>query len=232
MDTDPLNIIRSIVEPKPPTKVDPREFFIAWNGVPTLAYCWFSRTLLDIKLEIERAVPGMKQEKPGARWPKTTLGALRDDRTLSWNDAYVLRDICDQFKRRVNAEPELDVPQLSLVVLRCRSLERRLVTHPISLTGSVQQDDAPPDEHLKEVKGTMAEFSRERLSEYIPRLQAPGNRESHYRGTHVEPTLVFDLNESTPKVVEDFIKAVNEALPGAYCWFDPRSLHMTVRGLV
>ncbi len=232
MDLDPLNIITSIVEPKPPTKVKPREFFIAWNGVATLAYRWFSRTLLDIKAEIEGAVPGMKQENLGARWPKTTLGALRDDRTLSWNDAYALRDICDKFEHRVNAEPELNVQQLSLVVFQCRSLERRLLTRTVSLGGSVHEDDTPPEEHVKEVEETMATFSRERLSEYIPRMQAPGNRESHYRGIHIEPTLVFDLNESTPKVVQDFIEAVNEALPGAYCWFEPRSFHMTVRGLV
>jgi len=228
----PLNIISSIVELKPRTNVKAREFFIAWNGVPTIAYRGFSRTLLSIKAEIQRAVPGMKQENPGARWPKTTLGALRDDRTLSWSDAHALRDICDRFNGEVNAEPELEIQELSVVVFQCRSLERRLLTQPIRLSASKAPHDASPKEHLDEVEETMACFSRERLLEYIPLLQHAGNRESHYRATHIEPTLVFDLHKGKPKVVKEFTKAVDEALPGAYCWFDPRSLHMTVRGLV
>ena len=47
MGIDTLNIIRSIIQPRQCTKARPREFYIAWNGVPTLAYCAFSRTLLD-----------------------------------------------------------------------------------------------------------------------------------------------------------------------------------------
>ena len=81
-----LNIIKEIVESKPPTSVKPREFFIAWQGVPTLAYEGFSAILLKIKKEISDAVPGLRKENPGSLWPKTTLGALKDNIFLSFED--------------------------------------------------------------------------------------------------------------------------------------------------
>ena len=46
---DMPDIIEQIIKRKPCTAIRPREFFISWSGVPTLAYEGFSGTLLEIK---------------------------------------------------------------------------------------------------------------------------------------------------------------------------------------
>ncbi|MBI4659162.1 MAG: hypothetical protein HY735_09995 [Verrucomicrobia bacterium] len=234
MGFDDFNILGSILRTKARTWVRPREFFISWNGVPTLAYRGFSPVLLEIKKEIEQEIPGIKPENPGARWPKTTLGALRDGRVLSLQEAGILRRICTELRPAVEAETCLEIPQLSVVLFQCRSLERRLLTQSISLhlDSSSPLDHEPPADHIRQVDGTMDQFSHARLEEYLPRLQADGNRESHYRKTHIEPTLVFDIGHQQPKCIASFVETVNRELPGAYIWFQEKSRHMTIRGLV
>ena len=230
--SDYMNIVPGIVSTHSPTSVKPGEFFVSWNGVPTLAYKGFSPTLLAIKKEIEQRLLGIKKENPGARWPKTTLGALRDDRTLSMGDAETLRQICTKFNDTI-PDTSFPISELSLVVFRCRSLEDRLLTHTIALAGSGTEPSMEEclKKHEQEVADIMDQFSSARLVEYFPKLQEPGNRESHYRYTHVEATLVFDLPRKFIDFVSEFIHAVDKALPGYYCWFKEESRHMTVRGL-
>lgn len=218
----------------PRTWVQPRELFLSWNGVATLAYRGFSPALQEVKRQVEAAVPGLKPENPGSRWPKTTLGALRDGRSLSLPEAWALRRICDELRPAVAAEEPLAVAELSAVVFRCRSLEERLLTSRFALRddGSGPADHEPTPEHLGQVEETMAQFSAANLEEYHrARLQGTGNRESYYRETHVEATLVFDLGERQPASMDRFVEAVERELPGAYQWFEPASRHLTVRAL-
>jgi hypothetical protein len=231
MTTD-LQILTSIIENQPATIVKPREFFIAWSGVPTLAYNGFSPTLLAIKREIEARVPGIKKENPGSVWPKTTLGALRDDKKLSWEEAVVLRRICDEFNREIERDNvTFKIEGLTVVLFSCRSLERRLSSTVIRLSGSNDAvDHDPPASHLDEVESTMREFSESVLHRYWPDPLRDGNRESHYRADHIEATLVFDLKQQ-PSYIDDFIRSVDASVRGSYCWFAAESRHMTVRAL-
>ncbi|MFC1515220.1 hypothetical protein ACFL7E_00520 [Thermodesulfobacteriota bacterium] len=228
-----LNIIKDIVQIKPRTRIRPREFFIAWHGVPTLAYHGFSHTLLEIKQEIERSVPGLKPENPGSRWAKTTIGALKDNVELTLKDVYELRRICTNFRPDIDrAATIFDVNSLSVVVFSCRSLEKRFVTYRIKLHPDLETDDkTPPASHLSRIDKTIAQFSPDRLLAYVPDLQKAGDRESEYRSTHIEATLVFDLPDEKPAYIEKFKAEVDEMLPGRYAWFDPKSYHITVRAL-
>lgn len=221
-------IVRSIVQDHGTNIMEMGEFFISWSGVPTLAYRGFNPVLLNIKQKIEANAPGLQPENPGSRWPKTTLGALRDDRTLSWSDVLALRRICDMFKPKFQGAP-LKVHELSIVLFHCRSLERRLSTEIVPLADST--DTSVPDtDHADEVARIMDQFASARLVEYWPNLQKPGNRESHYRAPFIQATLVIDL-KTVPDVIRDFRIAVDQNLPGLYCWFNDDSLHMTVRAL-
>lgn len=235
VNMDKLNLVKSIVGSMPATSVKAREFFISWSGVATLAYEGFSPVLLDIKEHIETGIPGIAQEKPGAKWPKTTLGALKNGVTCTRDDAYALRDICDEMNKKVAAEDIVfEICELAVVVFQCRSLEKRLMTAPIALRNREVPalDDTPPKEHLRKVERTMAQFARSTIDAYLKEgLQREGNREDHYRVTHIESTLVFDLLEQQPRYIQEFIDAVNLRLPGHYCWFAEKSRHMTVRGL-
>ena len=163
------------------------------------------------------------------------MGALRDGVTLSWKDSFILREICTLISQEEigDAPCPFQITHLSVVLFLCRSLERRLVTYPISLMGKkLKSDDSPPRYHTLLVDNVMAQFSETRLLEYLKDLQKEGNRELSYRCDHIEATLVWDLPQDIPSYIERFIEEIDKKLPGLYSWFDPKSLHMTVRALV
>jgi hypothetical protein len=222
-------IIRDIVQSYTKTRVEAGMFFISWNGVPTLAYRGFSPVLLNIKQDISTQLPYLREENPGSGWPKTTLGALDDGITLSMKDLVTLKDICDAMNPGVQPYV-ITIANLDLVLYSCRSLEQRLMTESIPLTGP-QDPSPPPQDHIDEVSGIMDQFSRNHLQDYLPYVQKEGHRISHYREPVIEATLVHDLVQ-VPSPVMEFRVEVDRQLPGLYCWFDDASLHMTVRALV
>jgi len=229
-----LNILRDIIGCMPPTSLKPKEFFISWSGVPTLAYEGFSATLLNIKKKIAEQIPEIGKENPGSLWPKTTIGTLQDGVKLSWSDVLALRNICDDLNEHIKSENfMLEISKLFIVIFLCRSLEKRLITVPIELQTRKASniDDHPQSEHLAKVATILNQFSKPNLKEYLPKLQIEGNRESHYRTIHIESTLVFDLQEQQPGYINTFIDKVNKNLPGFYCWFIPKSRHVTIRSL-
>jgi len=227
------NILSEIIGLKKQTVVNPKEFFAAWCGVPTFAYKGFSSTLLELKKDIKEKIPELKPENPGSVWPKTTLGALRDDKKLSFNDAKMLRDICDHFKPAENSSLKID--QLQIVVFQCRSLEKRLLTHSVNMMKSASyHTDNVPEDHEKQINETMSQFSENNLSAYWKNISRDGNRESHYRTTHIEATLVYDIpdDHQLHELFDKFIKKVDTALQDYFCWFSRESRHMTIRSLV
>ncbi len=207
------DIVRQIVRTHQKTEVELGEFFLSWNAVPTLAYKGFSSQLLGIKRQIETVLPGLQPENSGSMWPKTTLGALRDDKILSWNDAVVLRGICDRFLPQVKGQ-RIQIDSLAVVLFHCRSLERRISTEPISLADP-RDTTGPTQDHLKKVSDTMEQFAPARLVEYWPNLQKPGNKESHYRAPFIQATLVYDLQD-IPQAITAFRMEVDQHLPGLY----------------
>lgn len=196
------------------TKMELGQFFISWNGVPTLAYQGFTPSLLGVKKGIGDRLPGLREENPGTKWPKTTLGALRDDKTLSWEDTLKLRTICDSCNSKLQGL-NVEIDALSIVLFHCRSLERRISTQRVPLMDP-RETACPPQEELDTVARVMKQFAQSRLAEYFPKIQQPGNRESHYRSPFVEATLVYDL-EKIPAPITQFRIAIDQALPGMYC---------------
>ena len=233
------NLVREIVSRYGQTSVSAHQFFVSWHSVVTLAYSGFSRTLLAVKRGIEEGIPGLKPENPGSKWPKTTLGCLREGVQLTEYQVGVLRGLCVQQSALVQEMAEsdraMDVLELRFVTFHCRTLERRLISQAIPHAGRACDDDRPPQSHLESVAGTMAQFNKENHAKYYPKL-APKDRtiDIYYRAPHVESTLVYDLKPSAPliDIIDNFRSAVDEAIPDFYAWFDPTSWHMTVRALV
>jgi hypothetical protein len=226
-------ILRDLINCHLCTSARPREFFVAWSGVITLAYQGFTPSLLSIKQEIEKTIPGLIPENPGSAWAKTTLGCLKDDKQLSFNSLFKLRKICSRFNQRIQKENiSFDVRQLDFVVFQCRSLEKRLITSPISLDVNRYDQSDPERDHIEKiVNPIMSQFHESRLTEYFPYVMRSGNRESHYRDTHIESTLVFDLPMNQPLYIAEFIEEVNHKLFDIYCWFNSESRHITIRSL-
>ena len=221
------------------TTVCAAQFFVSWNSVLTLAYTGFSRTLLALKRGIDAGIPGLAEENSGSKWPKTTLGCLNDDVELTEAQIHVLRSVCEEHNKQLwnvgTDDRTMDIKELKCVTFHCRTLERRLCSECCSLGGEVSGDDNPPESHLQFVADTMAQFDAKEHANYYGKLAPNGRTIGHYyRAPHVESTLVYDLAAPAAlcNSIADFRLAVDEALPGCYAWFDPKSWHMTVRSLV
>ncbi len=231
--TSELDVLSGIIRPHRATRLRPRAFFTAWSGVLTFAFDGFSETLLNIKREIERRIPGLRPEYPGSRWPKVTLGALRAGRTLRRAEARMLLDLCATWNEALGSELQpLTVEALSVVVYLCRSLERRVITHRIPLEGGPPDpEDVPPPEHRAQVAHILRQFTEPYLEQYLDRLTLTEHDLTYYRAYHPGTTLVYDLPPGSLPLLDAFVRAVEERLPDYYGWFTPESRHVTLRTL-
>lgn len=228
-------ILKNIVGSFSRTSIFPKEFFISWSGVPTLAYIGFSATILKIKDKLDKSISGISNENEGSKWPKTTLGALKDGKILSKENLYLLRDICDESNKELQDKCDLAIAVETIhgVVYQCRSLERSIEKLPLLLQDSPPEMDEPPQWHLTDVDKVLEQFSRDKLDAYINNVHRDGNRESDYRNQNIGTTLVFYLpsKHQIHRCINNFIKQVNQSLPDYYSWFDKESLHVTLRTL-
>ena len=225
--------LRRLIARKPITAMQPKTFFIARSGIPTLAYTGFTLTLTSLKRELEEELSWLGPEDDGSRWPKTTLGALRDtDPGLTTDELVRLREICRASTAYLSSTP-IPVHNVSLVVFECRSLEKRLKTMRLDLLGTMLRcgPDTPDDDALQDVEDVLAPFEAHELELYLSHVQSGKRRATHYRDRNIEPTLVHELDASTWPVMDLFIERVEAAFPDRYVWFEPSSRHVTIRTL-
>jgi hypothetical protein len=173
-------------------------------------------------------------ENPGSRWPKATLGALRDGAApLSRDELTTLQRLCAAHGTAAARAPPVPVPALRLTLFACRSLER-VVAAPALALAAPEDASSPSTAAAAAAASTLAEFDAERLDAYWPHVARAGSREAHYRAAAAGATLVAPLPAAALAAcgVSAFRAAVDAALPGRYCWFADDALHVTVRGLL
>lgn len=72
----------------------PFSFFVSWQGVLTLAYRGFPPALVCLKQQIGDYYSSLPKENPGSKWPKTSLGALKEGRRLTPEQLKTLNATC------------------------------------------------------------------------------------------------------------------------------------------
>ena len=82
------------LERTPTSYIEPHAFFISWSGVLTVAYRAFTPPLAELKARITAGHPALPPEAPGSRWPKTSLGCLKDGVTLTKEQFETLNNLC------------------------------------------------------------------------------------------------------------------------------------------
>ena len=171
MNQQTYNILDKVVAAHGRTSASAHQFFVSWNSVITVAYVGFTRTLVDMKKDVAQAIPDLKPENPGAKWPKTTLGCLEEKMQLTDQQVRDLRDICARHTDLLQCLPDVErtmsIGDLNIVTFECRTLERRQNEHRIQLTGEIRFDDSPTPDERKRVEGTMAQFDLVQHDEYI-----------------------------------------------------------------
>ena len=79
----------------------------------------------------------------------------------------------------------------------------------------------------------LKQVAKENLANYIDKIQQDGHRESHYRAYHPGASLIYQLPPDTELIdrIASFKKDLDSILPDTYAWFEPQSLHVTIRSL-
>ncbi len=227
-----LGWLEAQTRPLRPTRLVPRAFFVARSGVLTLAFTGFPASLLRLKKELEGAFPHLASEAPGSRWPKVTLAAPDPECPLTRSDLDVLLHHGRAWTPRLADLPALPVDALTVVSYGCRSLEERLAEHRLPLEGGPPDPtDEPPPEHRAYVEHVLAQLTPEHLERYAPALLGGTHDANHYRRPHPGSTLVYDLPSGSLPVLDAFLDAIEDALPGRYVRFTPESRHVTLRRL-
>jgi hypothetical protein len=210
--------------------VQPARFFVAWQGVLTLAFAGFPPQLAQLKRALTTDIVPLA-ENPGSKWPKMTLGCLKEGARLTPAQLDALLRVCNKYSTHLTTAAKLHVTELHIVLFRCRSLERVFSRSALALASP--PDTAPPDDAaLADVAAVAAEADD--VSAYWFHVAKDGQRESHYRGDASGATLVAPLTRECIDLwrLDDFRKAVDAELGPMYRWLADDSLHMTIRALL
>ena len=201
----------------------------------------------------------LKEENFGSKWPKTTLGAVRDGADELTSEQFErLRGLCNQYSKRIITASSLSssslseqsqkdamaesnrikVATLSAVQYECRGLERLVKRIDITLDDSPHDDaeednSKPSDEEQSRVNSVISEWNDAQT--YLPRVNAPGSHIGSYRQDTRGNTCVAFIDSAMPshlrKCLSEFRNAVNDEFSGRYVWLDESSLHCTLRSL-
>ena len=84
----------------------------------------FPPAITQLKGVLERMHPTLPKENPGSRWPKSSLGALRDDKRLTPDQLQLLLKICAEEGgnlQEAGLQP-LEIDRAALCIFECRSV--------------------------------------------------------------------------------------------------------------
>ncbi|MBX2840291.1 MAG: hypothetical protein KTR26_00865 [Flammeovirgaceae bacterium] len=224
-----VNLLEEIIRKAAPAQIFPKEFLIAWCGVPVLVYKGFPESILNIKSEIDKNIQGLTLENPGSKWPKTTLGCLKGGETLNNKEIANLKDICEVINSRIDTAKAFTIRELSVVLIQDRTAEKRLSTFKIPLDLEKELDTSFEFEAVVKV---VQDFSHENLFAYSEKIKMKGHRQGHYQKPFICSTLIYDLPENQPDYFSKFTNAIDKALPEKFIWFHPSSRHITIRALI
>lgn len=208
----------------------PLHFFVAWQGVLTIAYSGFPPSFSQLKEKLGNEALGIAKENPGSMWPKTTLACVKDSKRLSMEQLVQLRQICSEESCHLVKSLPVPVDNLSLVVYTNRCLEE--IFFSVNVPLQLPPDEAEPSASQVEfVQTVLKDFTANNLEDYYFHASKDGNRSAHYRKPEAGVTLVHFLS-TVPAALSSFKARVEAALPGIYDWFSEKSLHITIRALV
>ena len=195
-------------------------YFVAWQGVLTLAFAGWPPSLEGLKRSLEDESPELlAPENAGSRWPKVTLGCMRDGATLTADQFDVLRAICDEETQALKREGAgssmgvdggkpvvggghrdvawaLPVDRVAVSLYACRSMERVLHVSEMRLKEAPRSEleggQRPSLEEAMRVQDVLRSWDDR--EGYLALANQSGNREYHYRGNALQASLCIFLH--------------------------------------
>jgi hypothetical protein len=222
----------------------PKKFLISYQGVLVLAFEGFSKEMIEMKNIISTKTKTLNDENMGSKWPKMTIGCLKDDVILTRNEFLFLNEVIEKATKELLLKKwkPISLNCLSIVRFKCRDLLPSHCIDSINLVSSVSttfsqgttESKAYVDERV--IKETLD------LETYYSKVCLPGNRESHYlkpmSNGKTELTSVFRIGDKKQQheniqIIHDFQSMIEQTLgKDKYIFFDDSSLHITLRSIV
>eukprot|EP00978_Attheya_sp_CCMP212_P015039 scaffold38670_cov50-Attheya_sp.AAC.5 len=219
------------------TKLEPKAYFVAWNGVLCLMFTGFPPSLEHLKnLLNDGSNNAWKKEGFGSKWPKVTLGFLKYGQMLSLQEFEVLQSLCQRLSKKFSDcdhETSISIQKISVVEYEQRGLERYRLRTDIALkdTGNNStKNEVPSIEELQRTDSVYSEWNDTHA--YLEKVNIPG--EPYRNGSKTGYTCVAFLdvvNTWITKEMETLRQQIDETLPGKYEWLQKTSLHCTIRSL-
>lgn len=186
----------------------------------------------------------MKKENSGSLWPKCTIAALENDKTLSLEELSKLQAICNKANQELLSQWKVEEMdryslffvlngRLSVVIYSKRSLEEPYIARcDIPLPMHPSENVELNKESSALVEKVIHEWDD--LQAYHPKVAQKGNRKDHYHQDIQTPesTLIYFFQSLENKqIIQKFQGMVEETLPGYYFWMPSSCIHMTIRAI-
>eukprot|EP00929_Paragymnodinium_shiwhaense_P038333 TRINITY_DN20266_c0_g1_i3.p1 TRINITY_DN20266_c0_g1~~TRINITY_DN20266_c0_g1_i3.p1 ORF type:complete len:157 (+),score=22.08 TRINITY_DN20266_c0_g1_i3:88-558(+) len=137
MSSPPSTLLSAIAERHAPAELTARAFFPAFGAVLTLAYDGWPPSLADFKAELASSHAALPPERMGSKWPKTTLGALREGSgALSREEFATLTDVCRKASQELLGRVSWKCNAISVTVFTRSSHEALLSRQDMPLRGA------------------------------------------------------------------------------------------------
>lgn len=203
--------------------LEPEAFFVSWQGVVTLTYRGFTPALIELKQRITAAHPSLPPENPGSRWPKSSLGCLRDGQRLTPEQLDCLVQICREesaaLKQLQQQQPqqqlggpditgpgneaaaaaqgaEFEGPGIRMAVDSAAVVlfECRSLERLLTCQPILFRGGIDGSPpHVEELSRVAGIVAEQEAPDYWFAASKDGHRESHYRGAHLGATLMHPL---------------------------------------
>ncbi|KAJ3176465.1 hypothetical protein HK101_010437 [Irineochytrium annulatum] len=181
-----------------PVALKPVRFFVAWNGVLTLAFAGFPSAMVDLKNAVGDAL-GLMPENPGSKWPKVqallsrdflakgskvTLAALTNgSEPLTLQELEVLQRVCLSCSDALLiGTPPFCIRRLTLTTFGCRSVEKVLQRTDMATMEGREMDSSVSAEQAAYVLGVLAEGND--AGAYLENVRKEGNRIRYVNFNH------------------------------------------------
>lgn len=225
---DTLVLLRRLGSQTPPASLRAARFFVAGSGVLTLAFHGFTSGILRLKSALG---DGLAPEYQGSTWPKITLAALAEPRSLTDQELKVLWEATAYADSMLAATPSyVEIDHLLVVEALTRSLELRGRTIRIPLSTGVALQREVPNAHARYVEDVLGQWTEQPTPEYVAMVKKTDHPREHYQ----RPCRAFTLVSPQPvalQAVTTLQERLARVLPHRFHWFEPAARHVTIRTL-
>ena len=217
--------------------LQPKSFFLSWNGVLCLIFRGFPIAIEQFKDHLNQTCDnsGYPKENFGSQWAKVTLAYVREDAPpLSLEEFCRLKQICIECSRAFTQECLIPIHTVSLVEYEWRSLEKIHRVKHFDVPSIMTNNDVsgvPNKQHAKTNK-VLSEWDDE--TTYLTNFNAKG---APYRQTLPSNglTCVAFLDVQSVSVIKQAVSKLrgmlDEEFKDRYVWLEEDSLHCTIRAM-